>query len=318
MQMPILSSLLKPASRNIGWLAVGISDSGVFFVHVHRAGKKPHVTMCTFHAIAGLTSASLEKLRKDAHIGNYQFTTLLAPNEYQMLLVDAPNVPVDELRTAIRWRIKDMLNYHVDDATVDVLQIPATKSGGERPQSLYAVAASNITVRKCIELFEHARIELGVIDVPEMAQRNIAELFEEKGRGLALLTFNDFGALLTFTMNGELYLTRRLDITSGQLQDANERLRQHQMERIELEVQRSLDYFDRQFQHTPVSRLIISAPEKSELVNILSTSLDLPVERMDLARVMDISAIPDLSRSEFVADVLPTLGAALRQERRTL
>ena len=274
--------------------------------------------MCMFHPATEVTSATLEKLRRDAHIGSYQFTTLLAPDDYQIMLVDAPNVPVDELKTAIRWRIKDMLSYHVDDATVDVLQIPGGKSGGGRPQSLYAVAVSNSTVRKCIRLFEDARIELSVIDIPEMAQRNIAELFEVNGRGLALLAFGDYGALLTFTMDGELYLSRRLDITSGQLQDASERQRQIHIERIELEVQRSLDYFDRQFQHTPVSRLLISAPERSDLIKILSNNLDLPVERMDLSQVMDITAVPDLARNEFVAAALPVLGAALRQERRVL
>lgn len=318
MQTSLWSKLFKPASRNAGWLAIGLAENGVFFVHVLRAGKKPQVTMCTFHPAAEITSATLEKLCKDAHIGNYQFTTLLAPSDYQMLLVDAPNVPNDELKTAIRWRIKDMLSYHVDDATVDVLQIPSGKNGGERPQSLYAVAASNNTVRKCITLFENARIELGVIDIPEMAQRNIAQLFEESGRGLALLSFNDYGALLTFTMDGELYLTRRLDISSGQLQDANENLRHQFMDRIELEVQRSLDYFDRQFQHTPVTRLLISAPDRTDLIKILAANLDLPVERMDLAKVIDISAAPDLNKDEFVAAVLPTLGAALRHERRTL
>lgn len=318
MQMPLLSGLFKPASHNTGWLAVGIKNSGVFFAHVQRTGNKPKVMMCSFHPAHEITSATLEKLRRDARIGNYQFITLLAPDEYQLLLVDAPNVPVDELKTAIRWRIKDMLNYHVDDATVDVLQIPGSKNSGDRPQSLYAVSASNSIVRKCIALFENAKIELAVIDIPEMAQRNIAGLFEEKGRGLALLTFDDSGALLTFTMDGELYLSRRLDITGGQLQDADESLRQRHMERIELEVQRSLDYFDRQFQHTPVSQLLISAPERSGLLKMLSTNLDLPVARMDLSQALDISAVPDLARNEFVADALPTLGAALRHERRTL
>ena len=318
MQMPLLSNLFKPATNHSGWLAVGISQSGVFFVHVQRGGLQPRVTLCTYHPATDVTSTLLEKLRKDARLGSYQFTTLLAPDEYQMLLVDAPNVPVNELKTAIRWRIKDMLSYHVDDATVDVLQIPSGKNVGDRPQSLYAVAASNTTVRKCVALFENAKIPLTVIDVPEVAQRNIAQLFEAEGRGLALLAFDEYGALLTFTMDGELYLTRRLDISSGQLQDANENLRHQYMDRIELEVQRSLDYFDRQFQHTPVSRLLISAPERSDLIKILAANLDLPVEKMNLAQVMDISAIPDLARNEFVAAVLPTLGAALRQERRAL
>jgi MSHA biogenesis protein MshI len=223
------------------------------------------------------------------------------------------------LKTAIRWKIKDSLSYHVDDATIDVLQIPTNKyGGGDRPQSLYAIAASNETIRKRIALFEKAKIELSVIDIPETAQRNIAALFEMEGRGLAMLVFGDEGGLLTITCDGELFLARRLDITLGQLQDADENLRQQYLDRVELEVQRSLDYFDRQFHHIPVNRLILSAPESLGLDKVLAGSLGIPVEMLDLAQGMDIIAIRELSDSEFVSYALPALGSALRQEKKAL
>ncbi|TXT24524.1 MAG: MSHA bioproteinis protein MshI [Gallionellaceae bacterium] len=47
-----------------------------------------------------------------------------------------------------------------------------------------------------------------------------------------------------------------------------------------------------------------------------ASSLDLAVEQIDLARVLDISAAPELADSGFAAHVLPALGAALRLERR--
>lgn len=317
MQMPNLSNLFQRAHRHTGLMAVVINQSGVNFVRVSRSGTMPRVETCAYFPQVDVTSPVLEKMRKDARIGHYQFTTLLNPNEYQLLLVDAPNVPVAELKTAIRWRIKDTLTYHVDDATVDVLQIPA-KSGSERPQSLYAVAASNDTIRKRIALFENAHIELEVIDIPEMAQRNIAELFEESGRGLALLAFDESGGMLTLTFQGELYLARRLEVTSGQLEDASVGLREQAIDRIELEVQRSLDYFDRQFNHIPISRLLVAAPKQSSLVTVLRSNLDVPVEQLNLAQVMDISAVPDLADSDNVAYALPALGAALRHEKRAL
>ncbi len=318
MKMPLMSSLFKQTKRNAGWFAIGSGETGVHFAQVKLVGSRPQVVECAFFPVTEVTPAVLEKLRKDARIGDFQFTTLLSPGEYQILLVEAPNVPVDELKSAIRWRIKDSLNYPVDNATVDVLQIPENKNVGERPQFLYAVAASNNTLQKHIALFESAKIELNVIDIPEMAQRNIAELFEEKGRGLALLAFDDNGGLLTITCDGELYLARRIEITIGQLQDANESLRQQYLDRVELELQRSLDYFGRQYHYILVQRLLVSVPDQLGLVKILNANLDLPVEQLDLAQVMDISALPGLADSEFVAYALPALGAALRRERRAL
>jgi MSHA biogenesis protein MshI len=202
---------------------------------------------------------------------------------------------------------------------VDVLQIPASKKyGSEHPASMYAIAAPNGTIQQRIALFEQAKIELKVIDIPEMAQRNISALFEQKEHALALLAFDDNGGLLTFTADGELCWSRRIEISAGQLQDANEKLREQHRERVKLELQRSLDYFDRQFNHLLVSSVLVSAPDAIGLAQFLSVQTDARVERMDLSQVLDISAVPVLANDEFAAHALHTLGAALRHESRAL
>jgi len=287
-------------------------------VRVQRAHDHLKVVMCEFFPMEVVTSSALEKIVKDLHLGSFQFTTILAPEEYQILMVDAPNVPVDELKTAIRYRIKDSLNCHVDDATVDVLQIPSNNAAAARAQSLYAIAASNDVIEKRIRLFEKAKINLSVIEIPETAQRNIAALYETEARGLAMLVFDGRGGLLTFTSDGELYLSRRLDITSGQIRDADEDLRRQYFDRVELEVQRSLDYFDRQFHQIALSRMLVCAPGGDELVRMLVSNLGLAVEALDISQVMDISAVPALLEDEFVSESLCAIGAALRQERRAL
>lgn len=316
--IPLISSLLRPRSHDSSWFSVGLAARGVYLAKVDFAGEMPRVARCEYHETGPVSASALERLRREADLGSHACTTLLAPGEYQIMLVDAPNVPTGELKTAVRWKIKDSLNYHVDDATVDVLQIPASKYGSERVQSIYAIAASNDIIRKRIELFERAKIALDVIDIPETAQRNIAALFEQDDRALVLLVFDDNGGLLTFTSCGELFLARRIDISAGQLCDANESLREQHRDRVELELQRSLDYFDRQFNHMAISRVLVSVPDDAKLVEFLASVSDAKVEKLDLSQVMDIGAIPALADSEFAANALLTLGAALRQEKRVL
>ncbi len=318
MEFARILSLFKRGNREAGWTAITLANKGVYIVQAKYVGPRPQVTGCAYFATNEVSASALEKIRKDAGLEHARFTTLLAPNEYQLMMVEAPNVPVDELKTAIRWKIKDSLNYHVDDATVDVLQIPVGKYGSERPQSLYAVAASNETIRKRIDLFERAKIDLEVIDIPETAQRNVASLYETEGRGLALLAFNEEGGLLTISSDGELFLARRIEISAGQLADVDENMRQQYRDRVELEVQRSLDYFDRQFHHIPVNRMLVSAPESLGLVDLLASGLGLPVEALDLAQGMDIIGVPELADSEFASYALHAVGAALRLEKKAL
>lgn len=313
-----ISRLFKAQSRDSGWFAIGTGTHGVFLAKIKKIGAMLSVSRCEYHETGEVSAAQLDKVRHSAHIGKQLFITLLSPGEYQMLLVDAPNVPANELKTAIRWKIKDSLNYHIDDATVDVLQIPASKYGSDRAQSMYAITASNETIQKRIALFEQAKIELDVIDIPETAQRNVAALFEQNDRALVLLAFDDNGGLMTFTSRSELLLARRIEITTGQLLDANEQLRQQYRDRVELELQRSMDYFDRQFNHLPVSRVLVCAPDDAGLVSFLAAAVEVKVEKLELSQVMDISSVPALADSEFAAQALLTLGAALRQERRSL
>lgn len=318
MQMPKLSSLFKPKARDAGWVAIGIVEHGVYLAQIKFVGARPAVVHCEYHGVSAVSAETLERVCREAGVSNHAFTTLLAPSDYQISLVEAPNVPVAELKTAIRWKIKDGLNYHIDDATVDVLQIPASRYGSDRPRNLYAISAQNGVVQQRIALFEQAKLQLDVIDIQETAQRNIAALYEQEERALGLLVFDDNGGLLTFTSGGELYLSRRIEIGVGQLQDADERLRTQMRDRVELELQRSLDYFDRQFNHLPLSRVLICVPDDTGLVAFLGDNIEAKVEALDLSQVMDISAVPALQEGEFAAHVLPVLGAALREESKTL
>lgn len=318
MKIPLISALFNSNRRSVGWSAVCLDSHGVYLAKVESSGVMPRVKRCEYHETGMITATALGTLCREADFGGHSCTTLLAPGEYQMLLVEAPNVPTDELKTAIRWKIKDGLSCHIDDATVDVLQIPVSKYGSDHVQSMYAIAAANDVIQKRIVLFEQAGIKLDVIDIPEMAQRNIAALFEQDDRVLVLLVFDDDGGLLTFTSGGELYLARRIEIGVSQLRDANENLREQYRNRVELELQRSLDYFGRQFNRQPVSRILVGVPDDSGLVEFLASVSELSVEKLDLSQVMDISAVPALADSEFAASALPVLGAALRQERRAL
>jgi len=302
-------------------MAVVIGSNGVHFVRIKHVAGRPQVKSYTFWRLSGvkvaaMTPATLDKLRKDAHVPELPVSTLLAAGEYQLILTEAPNVPQEEMKSAVRWSVKDNLNYHVDDAVLDVLSIPA--GNGERSKSLYVVAAARDVVSKRIELFKRAHMKLAVIDIPEMAQRNIAALYEQNGRALALLSLDESGGLLTFSCDGELYMARRIEISAGQLNDANETLRLQYTDRLELELQRSIDHFDRQFKHVTVNRLLLSVPDNAALAGTLGNALGLPIEALDLREVMDMDGVPELAHEEARVYALHALGAALRQEGHAL
>lgn len=301
-------------ARTPGWLAIAVEENGIALSHVLPAnGGRPAVTRCEFHNVSPKDTHGFERLRKEAGLDRYRCATLLRPGEYQMVQVEAPNVPRQELKNAVRWRVKDLFDFDVADATVDILEVPP--EGGGRPASLYAVAAKNGILRDRIAVFDAAKIPLEAIDIPEMAQRNIAALLEENNRALAMLSFDARGGLLTITAGGELFIARRIDVTAGQLADADETLRQQNMERVALELQRSLDHFDRNQRAHTLNKLILAPlPEVAGFQSYLAANVYVPVEMLDLGSMLDLSKTPELKDLAKQHDCFFMLGAALRQE----
>ncbi|HEY8606817.1 MAG TPA: agglutinin biogenesis protein MshI [Noviherbaspirillum sp.] len=312
----------KSAKKMSGWLAFHVQTGGISAAAVRRPpGALPVVEAVAYSATgqAG-QGAALERIGKDLHAGRYKCSNLLAANEYQLLSVDAPNVPPDELKTAMRWRLKDMLDYRVDDATVDVFGIPGDRRGSARTAQMYAVAARNQLIQQRQALFETARVPLQAIDIPEMGQRNIAALMETEGRGVAMLSFGDDGGLLTISFSGELYLSRRIDVAADQLDHPDENVRQSASDRITLELQRSLDHFDRQYHFITLSRLVLAplVSGQSALQEYLGANLQLPVESLQLDTILDLAAAPALKSSAEQQRHLLAIGAALRTEEKAL
>jgi MSHA biogenesis protein MshI len=226
-------------------------------------------------------------------------------------VLDAPAVPSAELKEAVRFRVKDIIDYPFESATIDVLDIPVEE--GARNHSVYAVSARNELVGRHVLRLQGAEIPLEAIDIPELAQRNVCALAEPENRGVAMLAFDHDGGLLTMTYRGELYSSRRIETTLPRLTQATPDARAQLHDRIALELQRSLDHFDRQFGFITLAKLLLGPmPDPEPLREYLASNLYVPVEAFDLAAAVDLTAIPDLRDVERQAYCLPILGAALR------
>jgi MSHA biogenesis protein MshI len=302
-------------------MAVSLRDDGLYLAHVRRdAGSKPVVTHAAYYPNTEANLAALTaRAAHETGLGHYQCTLVLNPGQYQIITVDAPNVQPEEIKNAIRWRIKDMIDFRVDDASVDVLDIPVPKDAAARGRSMFAVAARNQLIEERIALFSAVKVPVGVVDIPDIAQRNVSALLEPEQRAVACLTFSDNSGLLTVSYGGELYLTRRIDILPADLQTMDEDRRRSLFDRIALEVQRSLDHVDRQFQFITIAKLVLGPMnEDNGLAEYLRSNLYVPVEQPLLETLLDTTACPLLKDPGMQQRFFTTIGAALRLEEKEL
>ena len=278
------------------------------------------------HQGTGSQNAGLDALvrsLKALGLDGFDVSVMLRPEQYQLLRIRAPAVPADELRAAVRYQIVKMLDTPVDDVTIDVMRV-----GDGRPRGvghlaghLFVVAAKRTVIASMLSLSKAMRWTVAVIDIQETAQRNLqTALALREGRGFsgranaALVLLDSFHAVLTICADGELFYARRFDLPKDFLASAWEVNEDDSADRFLLEVQRSLDLWDRMWVSLPLDRIwLYAGPRSEDLASWLTQQLGQTVRAMDLSE--EFAGF----KCETAADealCLPLLGLMLRTEGR--
>ncbi len=284
-----------------------------------------------------------------------EVTAVLPLSQYQLLQIEAPAVPSEELKAAARWHIKSMVDAHLDDLTLDVM--PVGDGSQKGPRQLFVVAAQNSAVRDVTDRAYAAGFELSVIDIHETTQRNVQSALAGSrdllGRATAALVVHGRQCLLTIAAKGELFYSRRLDWQPAMLEGSPARSTdtgtvgrsesigidmndadivdygaelssgaydQTGAPPLVIELQRSFDVWERSHPDRQLGLLTVHADGLAQslaLTEQLALMLSVPVEVLDADALFPglASAVPDAAEREAV---LPLLGALLRREERQL
>ncbi|MBT8447481.1 MAG: hypothetical protein KJO38_10045 [Gammaproteobacteria bacterium] len=312
-------SFLKPRLRDDGLLAVCPDGSGVAAALITReGGGEPTLALCERLPATGEDdiAARCRELAARRDCQRVPVTSIVQARDYTLLTVESPNVPAEELRAAVRWRIKDLIDFPIDEAVVDVFAMPPDKGG--REDNVYVVAARAAPVHSRASELEGAGLPLRYLDIPELAMRNVAALLPEDVGGTALLHLDAGGGLLTLTRQGSLFLSRRFEpgldaLVHAGTADGLADITQGRLDAVVIEVQRSLDYYESYFAQPPVAGLVVAPLTQPVpgLTDYLASQLGLAVRQLDMNELIDgASALTP----ELQAYCFPAIAAALRHD----
>ncbi len=305
-------------------VAVCADDSAISVARVKREKDlPPSLEVCEVQEIENISirDAELARLTKVYNLDEYTCLSALELGDYNLLLVEAPDVQPDELRAAIRWRVKDLIDFHIDDAVVDVFEAPSYKAAGTN-KMMYAVVARSSRVKHLIDRLTGVGLNLAIIDIPELALRNISAMLPEDVGGVALIYVGQQQGLITITKQQQLYLSRTVNVGYENLPDhvlsvMDDEDCQRWLDNIVIEVQRSMDYYESHFSQPQVSALVMTpiGKEIPGMTEYLNEQLSIP------ARILDVNELIDVSEpvpAELQSRCLLAIGTALRQEAVTL
>ena len=256
----------------------------------------------------------LEQTVRKEHLQHSLCVAVLPADSYQLMQVDATEIPEAERRDAVRWQISERLDYPAENAVIDLFEI--APFGGERKPVLYAVSAQKNILRDQIKMSGESNLELTSIDIPEFSLRNICELFTEDDRGLAILLLLERSGVLVIVRDGTLYLVRWFSTGMDDLlalAEGDDELLTEQLDTVVLEIQRSFDYCESNFQLPLVSRLLVAQTQREipAVVSYLNDYLGTTVEAFSFEHILDV---PETSQQLQLNRCLFAIGGALRRE----
>lgn len=306
--------LFRKKTKSNSRVGLSLQPDQLVLAHVDVRDGKPLLLQDRREALESERDSGklLGRLVKDLDLDGKQVSCVLAPNDYQLHLVEAPNVEAEEVRAAVRWKIKDLLEMKVEDAAIDVFPVPDDAYRGRK--MVYVVACLKSRIRQIVEMTSQAGLELAVIDIPELSMNNIVNCFIDDSNGLAFMDLRRTGSTMNISVDGTLYLTRRIN-TQLDPQVMQSPDWATMKDRLVLEIQRSLDYYESQMGRPRINRIVLAQRQSD------SAALTAELDELLAAQVSSLDLVDSMqTRDELTPEMqqqgLTAIGATLRGLRK--
>ncbi|MEO8019921.1 MAG: hypothetical protein ABI769_19090 [Pseudomonadota bacterium] len=281
-------------------------------------GQRPKVLRIVVEeAPLGFADPVLKKIIAEFDLRRVPISVVIGAGDYQIAQVPKPDVPRADMRAAARYSMRDVFDFPIDNATLDVFELPAEANTGAKG-TCFAIATRGDAIEKLRQAIERQFRGFDVIDIPELCQRNLAALLPQDAKGVAFLLIRDDFAQLVLTRNSMLYVTRRFDFRQrGELNgdedaEANELPLDPQV--LSLELQRSLDYYESHFDESAITDLFIApAGTRANLMAAeLGASTGLRISMFNIHDLVDVSFSAEIPDGWLAC---MAIGAALRARK---
>ncbi len=295
---------------------LSVAANGIALAIIDHSKKRPILNHARFYACSGSEQAILlSQLSTEYKLDKISCNLVLAPDQYQFHQIEAPDVPKQELTSALRWQIKDLIDFHIDDAIIDKLELSQQTSQGKHP--LLVIACRQFLIQDHVTLLHAANCNLSSIDIAALAARNIVShtATTQQNSSIGLLNLWDDLAKISVFLNHDLYINRVSSIGLQSLafiseQDSNS---QSILDSLTLELQRTFDYYESHSRQAAISHLFIISNGQSvpHIVTLLEQRLGIDCSIIEPSDVITFS---DSINDTVTSNCMMAMGGALRNE----
>lgn len=252
-------------------------------------------------------SETLKALVSEHKLTGASVNLVLSPKEHKAFLIERPSVPFEEQADAAKWRVRDMLDYPIEDAVVGAFEFPQEALRGRGPQ-LNVRVAHRQDVQHAVDVIREADLEPAHIITADLALASVVNNSDSaQPIGSVLLYLGSDYGLFLYVREQQLYLAREFEFPFSSLTELSQQ--EQRLTQLTLEIQRSFDYLESQMGLAPPKKMSLSAPDaRLPLANMIGGALGVEVENFSIQA--EATGNDESSPHAIVQQGLFALGAA--------
>ncbi|PKH05155.1 type IV pilus biogenesis protein PilM [Moritella sp. Urea-trap-13] len=226
---------------------------------------------------------------------------VLSNQLYQLLQIDKPNVPDNEIASSLPFIAKEFIHEAIDSVVFDYFSVP-------NQNKINLVYCSKSLVELIVSAIQQVKLELISIAIEELATANLFNTpadAKQKNTQM-LISQQDYQEVnLTIIHDNQLYFSRRIR-GFARLRDLHEnQLDSPLLDNFSLEIQRSADFAVSQLKLPEVKEINLALPSHilEPLITRLQLNFTIPVTPLKHALIAD----------NMDSGFLPAIGGALEK-----
>lgn len=284
-----------------GLCSIEIGPNGIAVAYTTDTAK-PEITICEFRPYQNQNNTQLDyeqlkdcliKIVADHDLKKSNCNWVLHPDYYRLTLINTPNVPLAEYKKAVRWQIKDIINYPIEDATIDIFYPDEME---RTLKKIYVIAAQNSFLQRIVNIIQDCELYPIAVDIREFAIRNLAtNLSTQNKETSCLLNITKESCLVVLIKQQNIQFVRRIPVGSD----------------LATELQRSFNYCQTELnQELPTKFFMLpSADFEQNTVQNIAKNLEKEILIFDLQKTAHFQTPID---QRIESDCWAAVGGALR------
>ncbi|MDX1706313.1 hypothetical protein [Pseudidiomarina sp.] len=205
--------------------------------------------------------------------GDPSIVLVLGPSLYQSVALKRPKLPDEEIAAGLRYSLRDLVSLPPADIIADYYESPIQLPGQNK---INAVVADRNLLEPIMKTLHNASDNVLAVVAEEQAVERLFQ--DQENPAVVVCQSQQEPALLQVYRDGALQVNRSVASLEKLNQVSLDEIKMGALQPLSVEIQRSIDYFERQLRQRPIKEIVLAISSKHQTLVTEQLTEDLGID----------------------------------------